>query len=60
MKNNILSLGQLLEKSYNILMKDYSLLVKDNHDNMISRVQMTKNIIFLSNIQTDVAKCLKS
>ena len=60
MKNNILSLGQLLEKGYNILMKDYSLLIRDNHGNMIAKVQMTKNRMFLLNIQTDVAKCLKS
>jgi len=59
-KNNILSLGQLLEKGYNILMKDYSLLIRDNHDKIIAKVQMTKNRMFLLNIQTDVAKCLKS
>ncbi|KAA0056914.1 Retrovirus-related Pol polyprotein from transposon TNT 1-94 [Cucumis melo var. makuwa] len=60
MKNNILSLGQLLEKGYNILMKDYSLLIRDNHDKIIAKVQMTKNRMFLLNIQTDVAQCLKS
>ncbi|KAL0546348.1 hypothetical protein IC582_016256 [Cucumis melo] len=60
MKNNILTLGQLLEKDYNILMKDYSLLIRDNHDKMIAKVQMTKNRMFLLNIQTDVVKCLKS
>ncbi|KAL0537088.1 hypothetical protein IC582_026058 [Cucumis melo] len=60
MKNNILSLGQLLEKGYNILMKDYSLLIRDNHDKINAKVQMTKNRMFLLNIQTDVARCLKS
>ncbi|KAL0541197.1 hypothetical protein IC582_021236 [Cucumis melo] len=60
MKNNILSLGQLLEKGYNILIKDYSLLIRDNHYKMIAKVEMTKNRMFLLNIQTDVAKCLKS
>lgn len=59
MKNNILSLGQLLKKGYNILMKVYSLLIRDNHDKMIANVQMTRNRMFLLNIQTDVAKCLK-
>ncbi|KAL0553618.1 hypothetical protein IC582_007518 [Cucumis melo] len=58
--NKILSLGQLLEKGYNILMKDYSLLMRDNHDKMIAKVKTTKNRMFLLNIQTDVAKCLKS
>ena len=60
MKNNILSLRQLLEKGYNILMKDYSLLIRDNHDDMIAKVQKTKNRMFLLNIQTDVSKYLKS
>ncbi|KAL0544538.1 hypothetical protein IC582_019655 [Cucumis melo] len=59
MKNNILSLGQLLEKGYSILMKDYSLLIRDNHDKIIAKVQMAKNRMFLLNIQTNVAKCLK-
>ena len=60
MKNNFFSLGQLLEKGYNISTKDYSLSIRDNFDNMIAKVQMTKNRMFLLNIQTDVAKCLKS
>ena len=58
-KNNILSLGQHLEKG-NILMKYYSFFIRDNHDNMIAKVQMTKNRMFLLSIETDVAKCLKS
>ena len=58
-KNNILSLGQHLEKG-NILMKYYSFFIRDNHDNMIAKVQMTKNRMLLLNIQIDVAKCLNS
>ncbi|GMP36892.1 hypothetical protein CsSME_00008847 [Camellia sinensis var. sinensis] len=37
MKNNILSIGQLLEKGYDISMKDCHLTVKDNHGNLIAR-----------------------
>ncbi|TXG54005.1 hypothetical protein EZV62_019261 [Acer yangbiense] len=60
MKNNILSLGQLLEKGYNILMNDYSLSIRDRQGNLIVKVPMMKNRMFMLNIQTDVAKHLKS
>ena len=60
MKNNILSLGQLLEKGYKIIMKDYSLLIRDQYEKLIAQVPMTKNRMFLLNIQSDAAKCLKS
>ncbi|KAJ4722910.1 Retrovirus-related Pol polyprotein from transposon TNT 1-94 [Melia azedarach] len=60
MKSNILSLGQLLEKGYNIHMKDYSLFIRDDKDNLITKVKMSKNIMFSFNIQNDVAKCLKA
>ena len=60
MKNNILSLGQLLEKGYNIHMKDYSLSLRDNRNNLIAKVPMTRNRMFLLHIQSDVAKCLKA
>ncbi|KAK2965409.1 hypothetical protein RJ640_001486 [Escallonia rubra] len=59
MKNNILSLGQLLEKGYEI-MKNYSLFMKDPFGNLVANVPMTRNRMFLLNIQSDVAKCLKS
>lgn len=60
MKNNILSLGQLLEKGYDIHMKDYSLSIRDTKNNLIAKVPMSKNRTFLINIKNDVAKCLKS
>ncbi|GMP43110.1 hypothetical protein CsSME_00012606 [Camellia sinensis var. sinensis] len=37
MKNNILSIGQLLEKKNDISMKDCHLNIKDNHGNLIAR-----------------------
>ncbi|XP_059627420.1 uncharacterized protein LOC132270246 [Cornus florida] len=43
MKNNILSLEQLLEKDYNISMKDCSLSIRDPLGNLIAKVPMTKN-----------------
>ncbi|KAK9100717.1 hypothetical protein Scep_024147 [Stephania cephalantha] len=60
MKSNILSLGQLLEKGYDIHMKDYNLSIKDDKNNFIAKVSMSKNRMFSINIQNDVAKCLKA
>jgi hypothetical protein len=58
MKNNILSLGQLLEKDYEIHTKNRSLLQRDDKKNLIAKVPMTSNRMFFLNSQTDVDKCL--
>ena len=60
MISNILSLGKLLEKGYDIHMKDYNLSIKDDKNNFIAKVPMSNNRMFLINIQNDVAKCLKT
>lgn len=60
MKNNILSLGQLLEKCYDIHLKEHSLFLRDCRHNLISKVSMSNNRMFLLNIQNDIAKCLKT
>ncbi|XP_050896826.1 uncharacterized protein LOC127103620 [Lathyrus oleraceus] len=60
MKNNILSLGELLEKGYDIHLKEHSLFLRDCRHNLIVKVLMSKNRMFLLNIQNDVAKCLKT
>ena len=60
MKNNILSLGQLLKKGYDIHMKDSSLSIRDGRNNLITKVPMSRNRMFLLNIQNDVAKFLKA
>ncbi|KAM1480370.1 hypothetical protein ACFX2I_027522 [Malus domestica] len=60
MKSNILSLGQLLEKGYDIHMKNYSLFLRDDKGRLIAKVKMSKNRMFPMNIQNDVAKCLKT
>ena len=46
MKNNIFRLGQLLEKGYDINMKDCSLSIKDADRNFITKVPMSKNRMF--------------
>ncbi|KZV23270.1 hypothetical protein F511_17779 [Dorcoceras hygrometricum] len=60
MKSNVLSLGQLLEKNYEISLTDKSLTMKDESGRLIAKVPMTKNRMFLLNIQSDVPMCLKS
>ncbi|KAM1179120.1 hypothetical protein ACFX1X_018618 [Malus domestica] len=60
MKSNIFSLGELLEKGYDIHMKNYSLFLRDDKGRLIAKVKMSKNRMFSMNIQNDVAKCLKT
>ncbi|PKU87925.1 hypothetical protein MA16_Dca007867 [Dendrobium catenatum] len=60
MKNNILSLGQLLEKSFGIHMKDKMLTIKNNSNEIIAQVKMTRNRMFVLNIKNGVMKCLKT
>ncbi|GMQ07023.1 hypothetical protein CsSME_00051392 [Camellia sinensis var. sinensis] len=60
MKNNTLSMGQLLEKGYNVSMKDCHLTIKDNHGNLIAQARMSKNRMFALNTQHDVLKCLSA
>ena len=60
MKNNILSLGQLLEKGYDVHLKNNTLSLRDNQNKLIAKVPMARNRMFLLNIQHDIAKCLKA
>ncbi|KAK6153708.1 hypothetical protein DH2020_013347 [Rehmannia glutinosa] len=48
MKTNIFSLGQLLEKGYDIHLKDNNLSIRDNMNNLIARVPMSRNRMFRS------------
>jgi len=59
LENNILCLGKLLEKGYKILMKDKYLWPKDQNGNFIAKVIMSRNRIFILNLKTIEAKCLK-
>ncbi|KAL5845341.1 hypothetical protein ACOSQ3_011394 [Xanthoceras sorbifolium] len=58
LKSNLLSLGQLLEKRYHIIMKKFYLTIKDAYDNLIASVKMSRNRMFTLNIKSDVLKCL--
>ena len=60
MKSNIKSLGQLLEKGYDIRLKDNNLSIRDSRSNLIAKVPMSRNRMFMLNIQNELAKCLKA
>ncbi|KAL8087732.1 hypothetical protein AgCh_037766 [Apium graveolens] len=60
LKNNIISLGQLVEKGYNIQMQDNSLIIRNQARELIANVEMSKNRLFTLDMQTNVQKCLKS
>jgi hypothetical protein len=57
-KSNIMSLGQLLEKGYEITMKDRTLTLLDTKGDMIAKVAMTNDKMVLLNIEMDMPKCL--
>ncbi|CAJ2639360.1 unnamed protein product [Trifolium pratense] len=59
MKSNILSLGQLLEKGYDIQLKNNNLSIRDHSNKFIAKVPMSRNRMFVLNMQNDVAQCLK-
>ncbi|KAJ4769831.1 polyprotein [Rhynchospora pubera] len=59
-KSNILSLGQLLELGYTVVIKDRTLYLRDKNDRLIAQVEMTKNRMFKLNLMNVQAKCLKA
>ena len=59
LKSNIWSLGQLLEKGNEILMKDKCFWLKDQNENLIAKVLMSRNRMFILNLKTIEAKCLR-
>nr|GEW88413.1 retrovirus-related Pol polyprotein from transposon TNT 1-94 [Tanacetum cinerariifolium] len=60
LKSNILSVGKLLEKNYDIHFKDHSATIRNQEGKIIAKVPMSKNRMFILNIQHDEAKFLKS
>ena len=55
-----MSLGQWLEKGYEIKMKDRTLILLDTHESMVAKVTMKNNKKFLLNIEMDMPKCVKT
>ncbi|KAI9173368.1 hypothetical protein LWI28_000297 [Acer negundo] len=58
MKINILSLRQLLEKGYHISLQNMQLTITDARGKLVTRVQMTKNMMFPLAIHHDTPRCL--
>ncbi|GJY95831.1 retrovirus-related pol polyprotein from transposon TNT 1-94 [Tanacetum coccineum] len=59
-KSNILSLGQLMEKGYWVLMKNGKMLLKNEKGVIVALVKMCKNRTFKLNLNSIAEKCLKS
>ncbi len=58
LKSNILSMGQLMEKGYSVLMKDRMLQLKDKQGQSVAHVEMGKNRMYKLNLQKMQEKCL--
>ena len=59
LKSNILSMGQLMEKGYSVLMKDLVLYLKDKSNILIARVDMKKNKMYKLDLKIVQERCLK-
>ncbi|KAL4298280.1 hypothetical protein GQ457_12G029150 [Hibiscus cannabinus] len=60
MKSNIISLGQLLEKGYEVQMKNQSLSLKNKNGELVVQVDMTQNRLFTIDIESGEVKCMKT
>jgi hypothetical protein len=59
MKNNIMSLGQFLEKSFEVQMKDKNLKIFDECGAAIASVKMTRNMMFPLDLSIYLSKYFK-
>ena len=59
-KQNLISLGQLMERGYTFYSKNCHLTIRDNNWRLMAYVKMSKNRMFPLNIQYDAAKCLSA
>ncbi|KAL0386130.1 UNVERIFIED_CONTAM: hypothetical protein Sradi_3007300 [Sesamum radiatum] len=60
MKNNILSIGQLVESGHKVKMEDKYLWLRDHDDRLVTKVAITSNRMFKLNVKTAEAKCLQA
>ncbi|KAL0400394.1 UNVERIFIED_CONTAM: Copia protein [Sesamum radiatum] len=60
MKNNILSIGQLMESGHKVKMEDKYLWLRDHDDRLVAKVAMTSNWMFKLNVKTVESKCLQA
>ena len=59
LKSKILSMGQLMEKGYSVLMKDLVLYLKDKSNILIAQVEMKKNKMYKLDLKIVQERCLK-
>jgi hypothetical protein len=59
-KQNLMSIGQLMEKGYTLYTKNCHLTTIDYNGRLIAYVKMSKNRMFPLNIQYDATKCLSA
>jgi hypothetical protein len=52
LKTNILSMWQLMEKGYSVLMKDRVLHLKDKKGRLVARVEMGRNRMYKLNLRS--------
>jgi len=60
MKNNILSLGQFLEKGFEVQMNDKNLKIFYESGAAIASVKMTRNRMFPLDLSIYLSKCFKA
>ncbi|XP_073219577.1 uncharacterized protein [Cicer arietinum] len=60
MKSNLLNIGQLIQKGFQVIMKNDVLEMYDGKNKMILKTHLSKNITFVINIQAANIQCLKA
>ena len=60
MKNDLFSLGQLLEKGFKMSMEHNSIKIYDQKSRLVLKAPLSKNRTFKTNLNTSTAQCLSS
>lgn len=60
MKSNLLSIGQLIQKGFQVIMKNDALEMYDEQKKIILKAHFSKNKTFVINIQDDDIQCLNA
>ena len=60
MKCNLLSVGQLVEKGFSVVMKDGVFKLFDTHNNLVFKSPLLKNLTFKTLISSTEVQCLKT
>ncbi|XP_073224790.1 uncharacterized protein [Cicer arietinum] len=60
MKSNLMSIGQLIQKGFQVIMKNDALEMYDGQKKMILKAPLSKNKTFVINIQASNIQCLKA